>query len=77
MPRELGEGCWDVTWRQPLETSCAEFAAAGFLMKDIREPRPLPAMKMRGPLIFEGLSRAPEFIVFVLVKPDVTPGSRA
>ena len=66
-----GEGCWDVSyWRQPLEASCAEFAAAGFSIGDIREPRPLPAMRQRYPETFERLSRAPEFIVFVMVNRD-------
>lgn len=55
-------------WRQPLTDSVREFRNAGFVIQDIVEPRPQPAMADRYPETFEKLSREPAFINFELVK---------
>ncbi len=56
-------------WRQPLTASCAEFAAAGFLIERLVEPQPRPEMAGRFPEDFEKLEREPGFVVFRLLKP--------
>lgn len=55
-------------WRQPLERWCAEFAAAGFVIERLVEPRPAAAMAERHPEDHERLSREPGFIAFRLSK---------
>jgi hypothetical protein len=45
-----------------------EFAAAGFLIERLIEPRPVPAMEASHPETFEKLSREPGFILFKLRK---------
>lgn len=60
---------WSVRyWRQPLEGWCAEFAAAGFVIERIVEPRPVPAMAERYPEVHRRLMDEPGFIVFQLLK---------
>ena len=56
-------------WRQPLEATCAEFAAAGFLIEQLREPAATPALREHDPEAAEQLSVEPAFIVFRLLKP--------
>lgn len=61
---------WRVSyWRQPLEATCAEFSAAGFLIEQLREPAPSPALRERYPEVAQKLSIEPGFVVFRLVKP--------
>ena len=60
---------WQIRfWRQPLTDTCAEFAAAGFLIERLVEPRPASAMAVAYPDDFEKLQVEPGFIMFRLVK---------
>lgn len=60
---------WQVAyWRQPLAATCAEFAAAGFLIEQLREPGPGPALQERYPDVARKLSTEPGFLVFRLIK---------
>ena len=60
---------WQVAyWRQPLEVTCQEFAAGGFLIEQLREPRPSELLRERYPEVAEKLSLEPGFIVFRLRK---------
>ncbi|MDQ3944164.1 MAG: class I SAM-dependent methyltransferase, partial [Actinomycetota bacterium] len=62
---------WQMTyWRQPLELTCREFIAAGFLIEGLYEPRPSEELRQRYPDAAEKLSREPGFIVFRLFKPS-------
>jgi SAM-dependent methyltransferase len=64
------DGQWHVRyWRQPLETTCDEFADAGFLIERVVEPRPHPDMATRYPDDHAKLSVVPAFIAFRLLKP--------
>ncbi len=66
--REFWRGGWDVTyWRQPLDATCDEFRAGGFLIERIHEPRPSARMRERYRDEAERLSVSPGFIVFSLV----------
>jgi SAM-dependent methyltransferase len=65
---------WHVRyWLAPLESSCAEFAAAGFLIERLVEPRPVAAGQAVDPEAYERLQREPGFIAFRLV-PRPRPG---
>jgi SAM-dependent methyltransferase len=67
--RETWNRGWRVAyWRQPLEATCAEFAAAGFLIEQLREPAPTAALRELHPDVAEKLSVEPGFVVFRLVK---------
>lgn len=67
--RETWSRGWRVAyWRQPLEATCAEFATAGFLIEQLREPVPTAALRDRHPDVAEKLSVEPGFVVFRLVK---------
>jgi len=60
---------WDVAyWRQPLELTCNEFTASGFLIERVHEPRPSAEMRQRYPDDADWLSVNPGFIVFSLLK---------
>jgi ubiquinone/menaquinone biosynthesis C-methylase UbiE len=60
---------WQVAyWRQPLETTCGEFAAAGFLIEGLHEPEPSEELRRRYPDEAEKLAVEPGFIVFRLIK---------
>ena len=65
---------WMRYWRQPLTASCAELAAAGFLIERLVEPRPQPEMAGRFPEDHEKLEREPGFVVFRLLKPAAAEG---
>lgn len=56
-------------WRQPLAATSEEFAAGGFLIERIHEPRPSTAMNERYPEDAAWLSVHAGFVVFALVKP--------
>jgi SAM-dependent methyltransferase len=59
---------WHVRyWLESLEDSCAEFAAAGFLIERLIEPRPVAAGQAAAPEDFDRLQREPGFIAFRLV----------
>jgi SAM-dependent methyltransferase len=59
---------WQVRyWLESLEDSCAEFAAAGFLIERLTEPRPVAAGQAVDPEDFGRLQREPGFIAFRLV----------
>jgi SAM-dependent methyltransferase len=59
---------WNVRyWLVPLETACEEFAAAGFLIERLLEPRPEPASAAVDPGRFAKVSREPHgFLAFRL-----------
>jgi SAM-dependent methyltransferase len=66
------EETWSKGWRvrywlESLEDSCAEFAAAGFLIERLVEPRPVAAGQAVDPEDFDRLRREPGFIAFRLV----------
>ena len=66
------DGEWRVRyWRQPLSSTCDEFAGAGFLIERLVEPRPAPEMAQRFPDDYAKLLREPGFIDFRLRKPPV------
>jgi SAM-dependent methyltransferase len=67
--RERWRRGWQVAyWRQPLAASSDEFAAAGFWIERIHEPRPSAAMHERYPEDAAWLADTPGFVVFSLVK---------
>ena len=67
--QERGQRGWDVAyWRQPLELTCNEFTASGFLIERVHEPRPSAEMRQRYPDDADWLSVNPAFIVFSLLK---------
>jgi SAM-dependent methyltransferase len=54
-------------WLAPLETTCAEFAEAGFLIERLLEPRPLPGGAAVDPARYHRLISEPTgFIAFRL-----------
>jgi len=59
---------WQVRyWLAPLETTCEEIFAAGFLIERLLEPRPVPEAAGVDPAEYERLSREPRgFIAFRL-----------
>lgn len=64
---ETWQDQWAVTVRRaPLTTWCAEFFEAGFVIADLREPLPVPAMAQQFPAEHARLSTAPAFIAFRL-----------
>ena len=68
---ETWQDDWHVRyWKQPLSDWCAEFAAAGFLIERLVEPRPSPSMAGTHPDTFRQLSDNPGFIAFSLLKPS-------
>jgi SAM-dependent methyltransferase len=67
--RERWRRGWQVAyWRQPLDVTCEEFVAGGFLIERIHEPRPSAAMHERYPDDAAWLAVNPGFVVFSLVK---------
>jgi SAM-dependent methyltransferase len=57
---ETWEKGWTLRfWLVPLETACEEFAAAGFLIERLLEPRPDPATAADNPRRYARLSREP------------------
>lgn len=67
--RDTWQDDWDVTyWKQPLSDWCDEFAAAGFHIARLVEPRPAPSMAVSHPEVHEQLHRVPGFIAFSLIK---------
>jgi hypothetical protein len=58
---------WPVrAWRRPLTAACREFRAAGFLIEELVEPRPVAEMGRRFPADYARLEREPAFIAFRL-----------
>jgi len=71
----LQDGKWLMRfWRQPLTATCAEFAAAGFLIERLVEPQPVAEMADRFPEDHQKLQREPGFMVFSLLKPAGAAG---
>ncbi|OLT31571.1 hypothetical protein BJF79_36810 [Actinomadura sp. CNU-125] len=61
---------WPVrSWRRPLTDLNAVFRAAGFLIEELLEPRPVPEMADRYPDDHASLATFPAFIAFRLI-PD-------
>jgi len=56
-------------WRVPLGQLTEEFAAAGFLIERLVEPKPLPRMRELAPEVYQRLMHEPRFILFRLLKP--------
>jgi SAM-dependent methyltransferase len=66
---ETWRGSWRVRYmRKPLTAWCADMFAAGFVIEDLVEPRPVPAMQERYPQVYERLTAEPAFITFMLRK---------
>jgi SAM-dependent methyltransferase len=65
---ETWEKGWDFRyWLAPLEQTCAEIAAAGFLIERLIEPRPAPEAAAADPERFAQMSREPRgFLAFRL-----------
>ncbi|MDL4773833.1 MULTISPECIES: class I SAM-dependent methyltransferase [Thermomonosporaceae] len=62
------EADWPVRmWRRPLTSIVAQFREAGFLIEELLEPRPVPAMAERFPADYARLEECPAFIAFRLV----------
>jgi SAM-dependent methyltransferase len=60
---------WTISFfRQPLTTTCAEFAEAGFVIERLLEPHPSEAIRDRDPQEYDKLAHRPAFIAFRLVK---------
>jgi SAM-dependent methyltransferase len=59
---------WTVRyWLAPLETTCEEICAAGFVIERLTEPRPEPAAAALDPAVYERLGREPRgFMAFRL-----------
>ncbi|MFJ6781845.1 methyltransferase domain-containing protein [Streptomyces yangpuensis] len=57
-------------WRKPLHAMTGAFAAAGFRLSVIDEPRPAPAARELFPDAFDDLSRKPTFLFFVVEAPS-------
>jgi len=55
-------------WLAPLETTCAEIAAAGFLIERLVEPRPVPEGAEIDRIHYERLHHEPGFLAFRLVR---------
>ncbi|TYB49029.1 class I SAM-dependent methyltransferase [Actinomadura chibensis] len=68
---------WPIrAWRRPLTAICAEFRAAGFVIDELLEPRPVPEMAERYPDDHAKLEELPAFIAFRLVPRAVTGAVR-
>lgn len=64
----MGDTTFDVTfWRRPLTAMTAAIAAAGFLIQQLVEPRPLPELLDRDPEAYRKLATAPRFLFVRLV----------
>ncbi|WP_020417965.1 trans-aconitate 2-methyltransferase [Amycolatopsis sp. ATCC 39116] len=57
-------------WLSPLEQTCEELRAAGFLVERLLEPRPSPAAEALDPERFERLSREPTGFLAIRAVPD-------
>ncbi|KZM69803.1 methyltransferase [Nocardia terpenica] len=53
-------------WHRPLRAMLAAFHSTGFIVDDIAEPDPQPAMASIDPITYRRLSRTPQFIFFAL-----------
>jgi ubiquinone/menaquinone biosynthesis C-methylase UbiE len=62
-----GCGKFEVTfWRRPLTAMTQAIAAAGFVIEQLVEPRPLPELREREPSAYEALVKKPAFLFFRL-----------
>jgi SAM-dependent methyltransferase len=62
---------WQVRyWLAPLERTCAELRAGGFLIERLLEPRPLPAGEALSPEEYERLQREPRGFLAIRAIPD-------
>lgn len=57
-------------WLAPLETTCEEIHAAGFLIERLLEPRPVPSAAAIDPDDYELLSREPRGFLTFRLRPD-------
>ena len=65
---------WEITtWRMPLSQLTEEFAATGFVIERLLEPRPEPAMARTHPRSFDQLSSEPGFLLLRLRKAGAPP----
>ncbi len=73
---EVWRDDWEVRfWRLPLTVTCAEIAAAGFLIERIVEPRPSEELARSFPEVHAMLAERPSFILFRLLRPGPTPAA--
>lgn len=71
---EVWRDDWEVRfWRLPLTETCAEIAAAGFLIERIVEPRPTEELARRFPEVHAKLAERPGFVLFRMLRPAPTP----
>ncbi|MBC7300903.1 MULTISPECIES: class I SAM-dependent methyltransferase [Nocardia] len=61
-------------WRQPLQTWCAEFTAAGFTIDAITEHQPASEMARTHPAEYDTLTHQPGFIAYRLSKAATSDG---
>ena len=65
----------DLPWtnfHRTLSTQFHTFRDAGFTVEDIREPKPTAEQAARFPIVSDNL-RVPEFIIYILRKPELGP----
>ena len=65
----------DLPWtnfHRTLSTQFHTFVGAGFTVDDIREPKPTAEQAARFPIVSDNL-RVPEFIIYMLRKPELGP----
>ncbi|MDL2363630.1 MAG: class I SAM-dependent methyltransferase [Patescibacteria group bacterium] len=67
-PVTLDTGMAVTTWHKSIGEITHEATSAGFVITDILEPQPLPAMEKVAPKDYETLTKIPNFIVFKLQK---------
>ncbi|MCP2623788.1 class I SAM-dependent methyltransferase [Mycolicibacterium smegmatis] len=62
---------WNVRyWLAPLERTCSELRDAGFLIEELREPRPTEEAASRDPQAYQRLAQAPEGFMTIRAVPD-------
>ncbi|HEY2063663.1 hypothetical protein [Amycolatopsis sp. NBC_01480] len=62
---------WQVRyWLAPLEQTCEELRAAGFLIERLVEPRPLPEAERVDPVRYERVTQQPKGFLALRVVPD-------
>ena len=63
----MGSGSFAVTfWRRPLSAMCKAIASAGFVIEQLVEPEPLPALADRDPAAYDEIRTKPRFLFFRL-----------
>jgi ubiquinone/menaquinone biosynthesis C-methylase UbiE len=58
-------------WLAPLERTCEEIFAAGFLIERLAEPRPVPGAAATNPAEYERLNREPRGFIAFRLRPRI------